>query len=135
MIEILLNTIIPKNNELNMPSAAKINFPKYQKKYNAINITNNFVYELNNISLSNFKKEFIELDENSRIKCLGLLRIKKIRLFTTFINHVFKAYYTDPIVLSSLDSYSEENLKKDNWQILTPVVKRGIIYKRTKELL
>ena len=135
MINLVLNTIIPEDHIYGMPAGSDINFKLYEKKYNIKKLCDDILKEINIIARSNYLEEFTELDENLRIKCLKILKSKKLRLFSSFLNHVFIAYYSNPKILSlikndlsgnfnNLDDFDNEKLT-----ILDSVIKRGSIYK------
>ena len=135
MIKIVLNTLIPGDKKLNMPPASEIGFNAYEIKYEIKQITNDFLSELTKISQSQFSKIFIELGEDQKKKALNILKLKNIRLFSVFLKHVFRAYYSDIRVLSLLRVGSSppfpdgNEIKEDDWSILSPVYERGPIYK------
>jgi len=135
MIKIVLDTLIPGDSILNMPSASFIDFKAYQDKYGIDKIVNNFLFELNKISNYQFLKNFDELDENQKMDTLKSCKLKNIRLFSDFIKHLFRAYYSDKMVLSTLNvgsspPFPDGNvIKEDDWTILLPVYERGSIYR------
>ena len=135
MIKIVLDTLIPGDSNSNMPSASFLDFEAYQDKYKIDKIVNNFLFELNKISNYEFLKNFIELDESQKMKTLKACKLKNIRLFSDFIKHVFRAYYSDKMVLSTLNvgsspPFPDGNvIKEDDWTILSPVYERGSIYR------
>ena len=135
MIKTVLDTLIPGDSKSNMPSASFVDFKAYQDKYGIDKIVNNFLFELNKISNYEFLKNFIELDESQKMKTLKSCKLKNIRLFSDFIKHVFRAYYSDKMVLSTLNvgsspPFPDGNvIKEDDWTILLPVYERGSIYR------
>jgi len=139
MIKIVLDTLIPGDSNSNMPSASFLDFEAYQDKYKIDKIVNNFLFELNKISNYEFLKNFDELDNSQKMKALKSCKLKNIRLFSDFIKHVFRAYYSDKMVLSTLNvgsspPFPDGNvIKEDDWTILLPVYERGSIYRTFDE--
>jgi len=135
MIEIVLEVLIPGDSKLKMPPASLIDFNTYKDKYGIDEIVNNFLFELTKISNYEFFKNFDELDDNQKMKALNVFKLKNIRLFSDFLKHVFKAYYSDKMVLSILEVGSSppfpngNDIKEDEWTMLLPVYERGSIYR------
>ena len=135
MIEIVLDAIIPGDRKLKMPPASAIDFKMYTIKYGIENIVNAFIIELKKTSNNKFHYDFNTLDDLQKNTVLNEVKFKNIRLFTEFIKHVFKAYYSDKKVLSILNigaspPFPEGNpIEEDDWAILMPVYERGKIYK------
>jgi hypothetical protein len=135
MINIVLDSIIPGDRELKMPPASTIDFKIYTIKYGIENIVNAFIIELKKISIKKFDGEFNTLDELQKNIVLKEIKFKNIRLFTEFIKHVFRAYYSDKQVLSTLNVGASPPFPKgntteeDDWTILMPVYERGKIYR------
>jgi hypothetical protein len=135
MIEIILDTIIPGDRKLKMPPASAIDFNMYTIKYGIENIVNAFIIEITKTSMKTFHGEFNTLDELQKNTVFKEVKFKNIRLFTEFIKHVFRAYYSDKQVLSILNVGASppfpkgNHIGEDDWAILMPVHERGKIYK------
>lgn len=135
MIKEVLDTLIPADTSLKMPSASEIDFHAYEEKYEIKEITIDFLDELTKASTVSFSKFFIDLNKDQRKEVLNMVKFKNIRLFSIFLEHVFKAYYSDISVLSSLEvgslpPFPEGNIiEDDDWSILMPVYERGTIYR------
>jgi len=135
MIKIVLDSLIPGDTELNMPSASILDFASYEIKYEIQKIVIDFLLELAVVSNDEFLKNFDELDEYQKMKVLKVIRLKNIRLFSVFLKHVLRAYYSDKRILSLLKvgsspPFPEGNeINDDDWTILSPVYERGPIYK------
>ena len=99
------------------------------------NIVNAFIIELTKTSMKTFHVEFNTLDALQKNTVLKEVKFKNIRLFTEFIKHVFRAYYSDKQVLSILNVGASppfprgNHIGEDDWAILMPVHERGKIYK------
>jgi hypothetical protein len=135
MIKIVLDLLIPGDTKLNMPSASELDFDSYEIKFGIQKIVVDFLLELTKISNDVFLKNFDELDQDQKMKVLMACRLKNIRLFSDFLKHVFKAYYSDKRVLSILKvgsspPFPDGNvIEEDDWTILLPVYERGSIYR------
>ena len=135
MIKIVLDSLIPGDTKLNMPSASILDFDSYEIKYGIQKIVIDFLLELTKISNDDFLKNFDELDQDQKMKVLKECRLKNIRLFSDFLKHVFRAYYSDKRVLSILKVGSSppfpdgNEIDDDDWTILLPVYERGSIYR------
>jgi hypothetical protein len=135
MINTVLDTFIPGDYKLGMPPASKVDFNAYQNEHGIQQIVISFLSELTKISLDKFAKEFKELDEEQRMHVLGANKLINIRLFSDFLKHVFRAYYSDKRVLSILKVGSSppfpdgNEIDDDDWTILLPVYERGSIYR------
>ena len=139
MINTILDTFIPGDYKLGMPPASKVDFNAYQLEHGIEQIVIDFSSELTKISLDTFAKEFKELDEEQRMHVLDACKLINIRLFSTFLKHCFRAYYSDKRVLSLLKVGSSppfpegKILEEDDWTILAPVYQRGTIYRELDE--
>jgi hypothetical protein len=135
MIKIVLDTLIPGDIKLKMPSASILDFNTYKIKHGIQQIVIDFLFELTKISNNQFSRDFNELDEDQRMKVLNVCKLKNIRLFSLFLKHVFRAYYSDKRVLSILKVGSSppfpdgNEIDDDDWTILLPVYERGSIYR------
>ena len=139
MINIVLDALIPGDSKLDMPPASLIDFNAYENKYGIHEIVIKFLFELAKVSNYEFFKNFDELDNNQKMKVLNALKLKNIRLFSDFLKHIFRAYYSDKMVLSILKVGSSppfpdgNEIKEDDWTILLPVYERGSIYRMFDE--
>jgi hypothetical protein len=135
MIKIALDSLIPGDTKLNMPSASILDFDSYEIKYGIQKIVIDFLLELNKIANDEFLKNFDELDQDQKMNVLQAFKLKNIRLFSDFLKHVFRAYYSDKRVLSILKVGSSppfpdgNEIDDDDWTILLPVFERGPIYR------
>tara|TARA_B100000795_G_scaffold269117_1_gene257620 strand:+ start:2342 stop:2764 length:423 start_codon:yes stop_codon:yes gene_type:complete len=139
MISVILDMLIPADDALGMPPASSLDFNEYITKYKIEKIVLDFLSELIKISIDEFSQDFKELNEEQREVVLNKTKLKDIRLFTTFVKHSFKAYYSDKRVLSLLDIGSSPPfpvgnvLEDDEWSILMPVYERGSFYRKFDE--
>ena len=139
MIKIVLDALIPGDSKLGMPPASLIDFNTYQDKYGIHEIVVKFLFELAKVSNYEFFKNFDKLDNNQKMKALNAFKLKNIRLFSDFLRHIFRAYYSDKMVLSILEVGSSppfpdgNGIKEDDWTILSPVYERGPNYRKFDE--
>ena len=133
MIDEILNTLIPENKKINMPSASNIEFELYEAKYDIKNIVMHITNQINKLSIELFDKSFEELELEKKNKVIETVKLKDMKKFSIFIKHVFNAYYSNNKVLAQIDINTKKNLTKEtktyNWSILNSVKKRGKIYK------
>ena len=131
MIKLVMETIIPADAELGMPSASEINLELYQTKFKIEVIVHDFLNLLSQIANELFQLNFERLSYEERIKVIETTKLKNIRLFSEFMTHCFRAYYSDYIVLEKLNAgslppFPSGNLLEfDDWEILEPVYERG----------
>lgn len=140
MIDLVLDTIIPGDASLGMPAASVIDFEAYQLRYQLQRLVDDFLAELSTLSLDKYGVEFIKLTEEQRLSTINSCRTKNIRLFTTFLTHCFRAYYSDRSILDCLSAGSVPPfpignvLEQDDWTLLEPVYERGPIYRSVHEV-
>ena len=139
MINLVLDTLIPGDNELGMPPASEVDFAAYQLKYKAQQVVGDFLAELTTIALSTFGMEFTYLDEGQRLAAVNACKLKNIRLFSAFLTHCFRAYYSEKAILNRLSVGSVppfpvgNTIEQNDWGLLEPVYERGPIYRTVHE--
>jgi hypothetical protein len=135
MLSCILDTIIPAEPIEGLPSAAAIGFTAYCNKYSVLQLSESFTKMVGMVTQQERGQDFCELDEDMRLHMLNLCRTRDIRLFSSFITHVFRAYYSNRNVLERIGSgavppFPQGNLMaSDDWTILEPVFNRGAIYR------
>jgi len=135
MLSCILDTIIPAESLLGLPSAASIGFTDYSQKHSVLDLSESFTKMVEMVTEQALGQDFCELDEDVRLQMLNLCRSRDIRLFSSFITHVFRAYYSNRHVLERIGSgavppFPQGNvLASDDWTILEPVFNRGAIYR------
>jgi hypothetical protein len=138
MLSCILDTIIPAEPILCLPSAAAIGFAAYCQKHSVLHISESFTKMVETVNQQERGQDFCELDEDMRLFMLNLCRSRDIRLFSSFITHVFRAYYSHPDVLVRIGSGAVppfpqgNNLASDDWTILEPVFQRGAMYRKVE---
>ena len=139
MIKTVLDAFIPGDNKLGMPPASAVDFNVYKSNHGIQQIVIGFLSVLTKISKEKFSKDFRELNETQRISVLAASKLEDIRLFSAFLEHCFRAYYSDKRVLSILKVGSSppfpngNEIKEDDWTILLSVYERGSIYRMFDE--
>ena len=104
MIQQVLETIIPADLDLGMPAASEIGFEGYLEKFQLAALSASFLAAVESIAVAKFSTHFSELDYEDRLTSINHLRISNICLFTDFLTHTFRAYYSHPVVLKKIGS-------------------------------
>ena len=118
-----------------MPSAAGINFASYAVRYGIQEVVARYVALVSTLAHERMTQPFSALDGDSQLAILNATRTADILLFSAFLTHVFRAYYTDREVLERIGSgsvppYPDGNpCEPDDWTILEPVYERGQMYR------
>jgi len=138
MLNSILETIIPAEPERGLPSAAEIGFMTYCRQYALQGLSATFCAQVEATTQQELGEDFRTLDEDARLRVLNLCRSRDIRLFSSFITHVFRAYYSHLDVLARIGSgavppFPQGNsLASDDWTILEPVFQRGAMYRKVE---
>lgn len=138
MIKLILETIIPSEPELEMPSAAEIDFDSYTVRYGLEEMVSKYLVLVDTLAHNKFMLPFSTLDSDARLAILNVSRRADIRMFSEFLTHVFRAYYTNRDVLKRIGSGSippfpdGNTIEQDDWSILEPVYSRGQIFRRVE---
>lgn len=134
-IELILDTLIPADAELGMPAASRIGFDSYIQRYGIEDIVTRYGALADSLAQDKLARSFDSLDNEARLTILNASRSADIRLFSSFLTHVFRAYYSDRDVLERIGSgsvppFPEGNpLDQDDWSCLEPVYERGQIFR------
>ena len=135
MLNLIIDTILPGDRNLNLPPASQINLNMYVNRYSKQNLMSEFLNLINKVCLEKFASNFSELSDIDRLRALEACKSANIRLFVDFITNLFRAYYTNAKVLEAINSGSTPPfpvgnvLEDDDWEILEPVFERGIVYR------
>ena len=135
MIAIVLDTIIPGDIDLKMPPASSLDFENYITSHGIRTEVLDYLNEVSRISLDKYTRDFTQLDEDERTSVLNETKIRNLRLFTQFLAHCLRAYYSNAVVLNSLrvgsvPPFPRGNIiESDNWDLLEPVYERGSVYR------
>ena len=135
MINLVLDTFIPGDTALGMPSASELDFDSYQLKYQIKEMVNEFLEMLAKLSMDKYGREFAELSEEQRLAAVNACKATNIRLFVAFLTSCFQAYYSHKTVLNCLSAGSVPPfpagnvITSDSWSLLESVYERGPIYR------
>jgi hypothetical protein len=138
-LKIIIDSMLPGDPILGMPCASKIDFDTYLLKHGLSNLSINFVQMLDKICEEKIGVAFSQLDEMQKIQSINACKLVDIRLFSAMVNHLLKAYYTSPSVLSKISSGSVppfptgNSLEPDEWSILEHVYERGQVFREISQ--
>lgn len=140
MIELILDTMLPGDAALDMPPASTLDFEAYQLRHHAFEQVDAFVTMLSGVAQDKFGQPFDQLDATQRLAAINGCKVVNVRLFSSFLTHVMRAYYTDRRVLKQASAGAVppfpagNELDTDDWTILEPVYLRGTIWRSTDSL-
>ncbi len=130
-LSIVADVILPGDSNLDMPSASKIDIDQYFMRHEISNIAVDFLKLLNTVSIEKFGLNFHEIEDRSeQLHLINLSKLKNVRLFSLFIEHLFRAYYTSPDVLmligaGNVPPFPQGNpMSSDDWGSLEVVYER-----------
>ena len=135
MISIVLDTLLPGDAGLHMPSAASIDFASYQQRHACAEEIAAFLALLAELAQEHHAQPFATLDAAQRLALVNRCKVRNIRLFSSFVTHCFRAYYADARVLQAIGAgavppFPQGNpMPTDDWDALEPVFERGKIYR------
>ena len=134
-LHLIIDTMLPCDPELGMPSSSSVNFDAYLVDRNISNVAFEFITMLDKICIKKFSLSFIDLNEEQRMKAINACKLENVKLFSFFVECLLKFYYTNNNVLNkigagSVPPFPNGNLlKQDDWSILESVYERGKIYR------
>jgi hypothetical protein len=135
MIDAVLNAIIPPDPVAGLPGASQIDFVAYVEKHSVEDLVQEYIELLAESAAQGAGGSLQEHDEPGLLRLVLATRSRNIRLFSGFLTHVFRAYYSHADVLArigagSVPPFPEGNeLGEDDWSLLEPVYDRGPIYR------
>lgn len=135
MLALILDAIIPADPQLGMPSAASIGFDSYITRYGLQDTMTRYTTLVADLAQEKQGQPFTALATQTRLDVITASRAKDIRLFSSVITHVLRAYYSHRDVLGRISSgavppFPDGNmLESDDWTLLEPVYERGPIYR------
>ncbi|MGE4280052.1 MAG: hypothetical protein AB7G62_10725 [Magnetospirillum sp.] len=127
MKDVFLDTILPGDEGLGLPSASAIAVVLVE--------WDQYAPVLDQLAIEAGGESFLALDAPSRLALVEKSRRKQARLANGVIVAALKAYYTHPQVLHALGAgavppFPDGNfLEDDDWSILEPVFERGPIWR------
>ncbi|MBN3854490.1 gluconate 2-dehydrogenase subunit 3 family protein [Paraburkholderia sp. Ac-20340] len=135
MIELVLDTMLPGDAALGVPNASAIDFEGYQLRHRITQQVDAFLGVLTRVAHERFGRGFETLDATSRLAAINACKLADVRVFSAFVTHAMRAYYTDRIVLNAISAGpvppfpAGAELPADDWTILEPVYERGPIWR------
>lgn len=135
MMDLVLDTILSGDGELSMPSGSMLDFEEYQRLYGIGIVVRDFLAVLAEVSRQKFDTDFASLAASERLVAINACKLANVRLFSIFLTHVMRSYYSSSQVLARLSAgavppFPDGNvLDADDWTILGPVYERGSIYR------
>lgn len=142
MIDLVIDTMLPGDATLGMPPASTVDFAGYLRRHGIAAQVDGFLDVLARVAAEQFGQPFGTLDEAARLAAINRCKVADIRLFSAFVTHVLRAYYTDERILRGLSGgavppavppFPAGNpLDADDWAMLEPVYERGRIDRRAE---
>lgn len=136
MIRLIWGTMLPGDAELGMPSASTVDADGYQLRHGVTQLFEQFAAVVAKVGSEKFGHPFDELDEAQRLATINACKLVDIRLFSAFVTHTFRAYYTDRRVLARVSTDAVppfpagNELGADDWSMLEAVYERGPVYRK-----
>jgi hypothetical protein len=136
-LELIVDTLLPGDQTLSLPSASQTNFWRYLINQSLQTLCSDFVEMLETLCTEKFKISFVEMNSSQRLDAINACKVVNIKLFSEFTIHLMKAYYTCPIVLEKIGAgstppFPEGNvIDQNDWLVLEPVYERGKCYRDT----
>lgn len=134
-LNLIVDAVLPGDSDRSLPSASGTDFRRYLVRHSLQTLAADFVEMLDKLCVEKFDLEFEKMDEDQRLKAINACKVVNVRLFSGFVTHVLKAYYTCPIVLErigagSIPPFPQGNvMDHDDWTVLEPVYERGKCYR------
>jgi len=134
-LHIVIDAMLPGDLELGMPSASLIDFGTYLKQFDKVELSKEFVSMVDKVCHEKHGIAFDQLDGMQKIQAINACKLENVKVFSEFVAHLLKAYYTTPCVLlkigaGSVPPFPQGNpLGQDDWTILEPVYERGPIWR------
>ena len=128
-LPLILEALIPADYELGMPSAAEIDFAGYATANAAWGEVDAFLDRFAESGAAPGAFDF--LDAKECLEAILALRQKELRIFSAFLAHIFRAYYSSTRVQQQIGSgavppFPNGNLLfDDDWSELEAVFNRG----------
>lgn len=134
-LHVIIDALLPGDPELGVPSASSIDFDAYLEWHDLADLAYEFVKMLDNVCSDKFSMSFIDLDATQKMQAINACKLVNVRVFSSLVGHLLRAYYTNTSVLNKIGAGSVppfphgNSMKEDDWSILEPVFERGKIYK------
>ncbi len=138
-LHVIIDAMLPGDPELGMKSGSTIDFGGYLGRHNLVDIADEFVAMLDKICIEKYSLSFVNLDAAQKMQVINACKLVNVRLFTCFVGHLLRAYYTTPSVLMQIGAVNippfpqGNSLAQDDWSILEPVYERGQVYREVPQ--
>lgn len=138
-LHVIIDAMLPADPELGMLSASTIDFDAYLVRHDLVHMAHEFVTMLDKVCSDKFPLSFIDLDVAQKMQAINACKLVNVRVFSSLVGHLLRAYYTSPSVLmrigaGSIPPFPQGNsLPQDDWGILEPVYERGQAYREVPE--
>lgn len=127
--------MLPSDPILGMPSASAIDFNTYLNQHDLIDLSYKFIQMVDSVCVEKFGKSFSELNQTQMIQAISACKLIDVKLYSTMVSNLLKAYYTSPTILAKIGSGSVppfpagNSIASDDWSILESVYARGQIFR------
>jgi hypothetical protein len=134
-LDLIVDTLLPGDTSRSLPSAALTNFDTYLTRNSLETLGSDFVAMLDKLCKEKFDHSFADMDSNERLAAINACKLVNVRLFSNFVTHLLKCYYTSPNVLVKIGAGSVPPfplgniLLQDDLTILESVYERGKCYR------
>ncbi len=138
-LHVIIDALLPGDPELGVPNASSIDFDAYLERHDLVDLAHEFVKMLDNVCSDKFSMSFIDLDATQKMQAINACKLVNVRVFSSLVTHLLRAYYTSQSVLmrigaGSIPPFPQGNsLPQDDWSILEPVYERGQVYREAPE--
>jgi hypothetical protein len=138
-LDLIVDTLLPGDESRSLPPASRTDFDRYLTRLSLGYISTDFIAMLDKLCSEKFKSSFTDMNSDERIKAVDACKLVNVRLFSDFVTHLLKCYYTSPTVIvkigaGSVPPFPAGNLMaKDDWTLLESVYERGKCYRDVKE--
>lgn len=140
-LELLLDTVLPGDEILGLPSARQAGVSSFLKNQGKLPLIIEYVDKLNSIAHIKYEKSWQSLDVGIRLQCIEISLRADLKLANSAISQLLKGYYSSETVLVQLNAgsvppFPSGNVLKDNnWDLLESVFERGPIYRTVNGLV
>lgn len=134
-LHLIIDTLLPGDHDLGMPSASQIDFDTFLEQKNLVTLAHDFVDMVDELCVQKHSLGFEHLPPEQRLQMINACKLVDVRLFTEMVSQLLRAYYTAPGVLvaigaGSVPPFPEGHaLESDDWTLLEPVHVRGPFYR------
>jgi hypothetical protein len=134
-LHLIVDSLLPGDPDHSLPPASGTDFIRYLDRHSLQALAADFIEMLDKMCMDKFALAFDKMDPEQQLKAINACKVVNVRLFSGFVTHLLKAYYTCPIVLErigagSFPPFPQGNMMDhDDWTVLEPVYERGKCYR------